>query len=261
MNDWPAKIRYRKILISNDDGIGAPGLKILQRIAGKLSDDIWVCAPETEQSGAAHSLTLHDPLRIRRLSSRRFAVNGTPTDCVLLALQEILKDDPPDLLLSGVNRGANIAEDITYSGTVAAAMEATILGVPAIALSQNVKNGQSKVHWPTAEKFAPGLIRKLCAAGWPEGSLINLNFPDCAPADAGPAELTRQGQRKILENLEKRVDPRGRPYYWIGSLRSEAVARPGTDLAAIESNRISVTPIHLDLTHQPTLRSLKQAIE
>ncbi len=258
MNDWPEKIRYRRILLSNDDGINAPGLKVLQRIAAKLSEDIWICAPETEQSGAAHSLTLHDPLRIRRLSPRRFAVNGTPTDCVLLALQEILKDDPPDLLLSGVNRGANMGEDVTYSGTVAAAMEATILGVPAIALSQNIENGQSKIHWPTAEKFAPKVIRSLCGAGWPEGSLINVNFPDCAPADAGPVELTRQGQRKILDNLDKRIDPRGRPYYWIGSLRSDAVAKPGTDLAAVEGRRISVTPIHLDLTHQPTLKSLKQ---
>ncbi|MHA1564188.1 MAG: 5'/3'-nucleotidase SurE [Alphaproteobacteria bacterium] len=258
MTDWPKKIKFRRILLSNDDGIAAPGLKVLLRIANKLSDDVWICAPETEQSGAAHSLTLHDPLRIRRLSKVRYAVNGTPTDCVLLGLQEILKDNPPDLLLSGVNRGANIGEDVTYSGTVAAAMEATILGVPAIALSLNIQNGQSKIHWPTAEKHAPPLIRKLCAAGWPEGTLINVNFPDCAPADVGPIKITRQGQRKILGNLDKRIDPRGRPYYWIGSLRSEAVAQPGTDLAAIEADQISITPIHLDLTNQPTLRPLKQ---
>ncbi len=260
MYKFPARLRNVRILVTNDDGIGAQGIKVLERVARTLSDDVWVCAPEAERSGAGHSLTLHRPLRLRQLSPKRFAVSGTPTDSVLLALHHVLLDHPPDLVLSGVNRGGNIGEDITYSGTVAAAMEATLLGVPAIALSQYVGEGRRKVHWPTAETNAPPLIRKLCKAGWPKGVLININFPDLAAGDVKGVVVADQGQRKIGENLDRRVDPRGRPYYWIGALRNESSPRKGSDLEVVGDGYIAVTPVHLDLTHRPSLGDLRKVL-
>ena len=253
LNNW-------RILLSNDDGIAAPGLKVLRRIAGQLSDDVWVCAPEVEQSGAGHSLTLRQPLRVRRLRSRNFAVDGTPTDCVMMAIHQLMKANRPNLVLSGVNRGGNMAEDITYSGTVAAAMEATLLGVPAIALSQHVGDNHSTVHWATAEAVAPGLITDLCRAGWPEGVFININFPDVAPSHVGAPVIARQGQRAIGDNIEGRVDPRGRPYYWIGAWRNEQPPPPGTDLAVVDAGGVAVTPVHLDLTHEPALADLSRVV-
>ena len=248
-----------RVLLTNDDGIGAPGLKVLQAVARELTDDIWVCAPQTEQSGAGHSLSLHSPVRIRRYSTKRFSVAGTPTDCVLMALHEIMRGKLPDLVLSGVNRGSNMGEDITYSGTVAAAMESTLLGVPAIALSQHVGEGHRTVHWATAQKYAPDIIRRLWHTGWGGGVLMNVNFPDVVANAVEGTTIAVQGQRKIGENLDRRVDPRGRPYYWIGTLRNEAAVKSGTDIAAVEGGYIAVTPVHLDLTHKPSLKSLREA--
>ena len=154
------------ILVTNDDGINAPGLKVLEKIAKSLAREVWVVAPETEQSGASHSLTLTQPLRMRRLGAQRYAVSGSPTDCVLFAICNLMTDNPPDLVLSGVNRGANIGDDVTYSGTVAAAMEATILEVPAIAMS-HASNDENVAHWPTAAKFGTEIVLRLVEAGWP----------------------------------------------------------------------------------------------
>ncbi len=245
-----------RILLSNDDGIAAPGLAVLRHIAEQLSDDVWICAPEIEQSGAGHSLTLRQPLRVRNVRGNQFAVDGTPTDCIMMAIHELMKGKRPDLVLSGVNRGSNMAEDITYSGTVAAAMEATLLGVPAIALSQHIDTGHSNVHWGTAEAVSPRLIAELCRAGWPMGVFININFPDVAASAVGPATIARQGQRSMGENIERRVDPRGQPYYWVGALRNDAATVAGTDLAVVESGGVAVTPVHLDFTHEPALAHL-----
>ncbi len=248
-----------RILVTNDDGIHAPGLKVLETIARGLGNEVWVVAPETNQSGASHSLTLSRPLRIRRVSERRFAVDGTPTDCVLLALQRIV-DGPVTLLLSGVNQGSNLAEDVTYSGTVAAAMEATVLGVPAIAISQACRNGHP-VKWHTAETHAPGILRRLWAASWPEGVLINVNFPDRLAHSVRGLQVTCQGKRKIGDALVERIDPRGEPYYWIGAVRQEEEWPEGTDLAAIAGGYISITPVHLDLTHHESLMSLRKMFQ
>lgn len=250
-----------RILLSNDDGINAPGLKCLERIARQLSDDIWIVAPETEQSGASHSLTLHHPLRLRQISKRKFAVAGTPTDCVVLAIAELMKDALPDLLLSGVNRGANIADDVTYSGTIAAAMEGTVLGIPSIALSQTWGFSDSKVvKWATAEYHAPPIIRKLLKTGWPDDVLININFPDEEIENALPVEITRQGRRdQSLLEMDKRMDRRGTPYYWTGFQRVRSNPPAGTDLHAIYAGNITVTPLHLDLTHSQTLRALRKS--
>jgi len=248
-----------RILISNDDGIHAPGLKALERIARALSDDVWVVAPENERSGAGHSLTLHRPVRARRISRRRFAVDGTPTDCVMMAIYRLIPDRRPDLVLSGVNRGGNVADDVTYSGTVAVAIEATMLGLPAIAMSQEYDNG-ARVHWSTAERHAPDLIRRLVAAGWPENVLVNVNFPAVIAAEVRGISVCRQGRHKFGDVISERIDPRGRPYYWIGSVIGREQAVPGTDVAALEAKKIAITPLSLDLSHGPTLAALEDAL-
>lgn len=249
-----------RILVTNDDGINAPGLRVLERVAHSLSDDVWVVAPETNQSGASHSLTMSRPLRIRRLSKRRFAVDGTPTDCVLLALQIVIKDGPVGLVLSGVNQGGNLGEDVTYSGTIAAAMEATLFNIPAVALSQVSRNGH-RVKWATAEHHAPELISRLFAADWPQDLLININFPDCLASAVGGHRIATQGKRKLGDDLLERIDPRGEPYVWIGGLRSEDSFQKGTDLEAIANGFISVTPIHMNMTHKASFSRLRNALE
>jgi 5'-nucleotidase len=249
-----------RILVTNDDGIQANGIAALEEIARGLSDDVWVVAPEQEQSGAAHSLTLRHPLRIREVGPRHYAVDGTPTDSVLMAVGHILRDRRPDLLLSGINRGANLGEDVTYSGTVAAAMEGVLLGVRSIALSLSV-GAASKARWHTPKRLAPELIRCLAAAKLDANILININFPDAEPDDVKPAKVVRLGRRKLGEQLEERHDPRGTPYYWIGPMREEAAEEPDTDLAAVYGNAVAVTPVHLDLTHHPAIHSIRQALE
>ncbi len=255
-----ADLAKARILVTNDDGIHAPGLKVLERIARSLSKDVWVVAPETEQSGASHSLTLTEPLRLREQSRRRFAVRGTPTDCVLLSMHELLVDHPPDLVLSGVNRGANLAEDVTYSGTIAAAMEGTLLDVPSIALSQCLLSPHPP-KWSTAEHHGPTVITRLVEAGWPAGVLMNVNFPDVPHARVTGMELCRQGRRDVKDLLiDSRVDPRGNPYYWIGFRRQEGTPKRDTDLAVTQRGAISVTPLQLDLTDRRALKSLGAAL-
>src|SRR6476619_7415472 len=171
-----------RILVTTDDGIHAPGLRVCEAIARALSDDVYVIAPEYDQSGVAHSLSLNDPLRLREVTPRHFAVKGTPTDCVIMGVRHILADHRPDLVLSGVNRGQNVAEDVTYSGTVAGAIEATILGIPAFALSQAYgPNGRDSISWEVGERQAPAISRKVLEAGIPKGVLVNVNFPHCEP--------------------------------------------------------------------------------
>lgn len=254
--------RSARILVTNDDGINAPGLKVTERIAKALSDDVWVVAPETNQSGASHSLTLQRPLRIRSygLDENWHAVDGTPTDCVLLAKRSIVTGKPIDLVLSGVNWGANLAEDVTYSGTVAAAMEGTLFGIKSFALSQ-VYRGRDRIKWQTAEHFAPDLIRKLYALDWADDLLININFPDCEPEAVLGHEVTFQGRREGEgDPLEERLDPRGHPYVWIGLQSFGKTFEPGSDLQAIVDNKISVTPIHMNLTHRESFDDLDQAL-
>ena len=258
----PSKNALR-ILLTNDDGIHAPGLKSLEKIAKALSDDVWIVAPETEQSGASHSLTLSDPLRLRKLTSRKYAVLGSPTDCVIMAVDKILTDRKPDLVLSGVNRGQNIADDVTYSGTIAGAMEGTALGIPSVALSQAYGfDGTSRIKWSTAEQHGPAVVRHLLDAGWGEGILMNVNFPDVPHAEVTEMEVTRQGKRDVNNlHVMEREDGRGNPYYWLGFQRELSNPPEGTDLRAIYDGRISVTPLHMDLTHKSARTALKKAFE
>ena len=251
-----------RILVTNDDSIHAPGLGIAEAIARSLSDDVWVVAPESEQSGASHSLTLTLPLRMRQVSEKRFAVTGTPTDCVMMAMAEVMKKTPPALLLSGVNRGSNIADDVTYSGTIAGAMEGTALGIPAIAMSQSYGFEEGyKVRWQCAEAHGPAVVRQLVKIGWPADVLINLNFPDCEPDEVSGTEVTSQGKRDMqTAALVRRVDARGNPYFWIGFKRVRSNPPQGTDIRAIYDKRISITPLHLNLTEFKVMETLRQKL-
>jgi len=246
-----------RVLIANDDGIGSPGIKLLEKVARTLSKDVWVVAPDSEQSAVAHSLTLRRPLRIRKLGRQKYSVDGTPTDSVLLGIQQVLKDKMPDLLLSGINYGGNLADDVTYSGTVAAAMEGTMLGVPSIALSQLVL-GDNKIRWATAEAWAAKVIRKITAMGWPKDALINVNFPDVPANKVKGIAVVEQGRHKLGDEITERVDPRGRAYYWIGGLRVEDRGTPDTDLDAVSRGLVAVTPLSLDLTHRAGLRAMQR---
>jgi 5'-nucleotidase len=238
-----------RILLTNDDGIHAPGLAALERIAGALSDDVWVVAPELDQSGLSHSLSLNDPLRLREIAQKRFALRGTPSDCIIMAVRRILAEKKPDLVLSGVNSGQNVADDVTYSGTIAGAIEATLLGVPAIALSQAYPAGErGRIPYETSETHGPGIIRKLLAFGFPGSVLYNINFPNRAPDAVEGIRITSQGKFAHGLHVEERFDGRGNQYFWLAYRRGKGTLTPGTDIHAIGEGAISLTALRLDLT-------------
>ncbi|MCX7308672.1 MAG: 5'/3'-nucleotidase SurE [Afipia sp.] len=241
-----------RILCTNDDGIHAPGLKIVEEIAKQVGSDVWVVAPELDQSGVSHSLSLNDPMRLREVGPRHFAVRGTPTDCVIMGSRHVMADSKPDLVLSGVNKGRNVAEDVVYSGTIAGALEGTILGLPSFALSQEFSiETKHKPLWETALKFGPDVINKVMKLGVPRDTVINVNFPACMPEDVKGIVVTRQGKRNQgFLRVDERRDGRGNPYYWIGFEKLAVIDTPGegTDLAALEGNYVSVTPLRLDRT-------------
>ena len=243
-----------RILCTNDDGIHAPGLKVVEEIARALSDDVWVVAPELDQSGVSHSLSLNDPLRLREVGPRHFAVRGTPTDCVIMGARHILGDKAPDLVLSGVNKGRNVAEDVVYSGTIAGALEGTILGFPSFALSQEFSiDTRNAPLWDTAKAHGPDILRKAIKAGVPKNTVININFPACLPDEVQGVRVTRQGKRNQgFLKIDQRHDGRGNPYYWIGFERVLVADMPaeGTDLAALAARYVSVTPLRLDRTDE-----------
>ena len=252
-----------RILITNDDGIGAEGLAALRRIAERLSDDVWVCAPESEQSGASRRLTLTEPVRVRKLEDKVFAASGTPTDCVLLAVQELVEGARPDLVLSGVNRGQNVGEDVTFSGTVAGALQGMAAGVRSIALSQVLTRFHDSIvaRYDTAEAHAPGVISRLLEIGWPKTVVMNLNFPPVAPDAVTGVEVTVQGLRDESGlHFDRRTDLRGRDYFWLGYRGKPITPEPGTDMHAVREGRISVTPLHIDLTHRASVHDLKGAL-
>jgi len=249
-----------RILVTNDDGIHAPGLKICEEIARKLSDDVTVVAPEYDQSGVSHSISLNDPLRLRKVGERHYAVKGTPTDCVIMGARHIMQD-LPDLVLSGVNRGRNAAEDVLYSGTIAAAKEAAVLGIPSFALSQAYSSAKGlEPIWQTPVAHAPGIISKVLQEGIPRDVLVNINFPDCPPGAVKGIAVASQGKRdQQLLRIEARHDGRGHPYYWIAFARGvQPTGRDGTDLSALNDQRISVTPLRLDLTDEPFMTKLAE---
>lgn len=210
---------------------------------------MWVVAPEQDQSGLSHSLSLNDPLRLRAIAPKRYALRGTPSDCVIMAVRKLL-GGKPDLVLSGVNSGSNVADDITYSGTIAGAIEGTLLGIPSVALSQayTYEDNERVVPWSTAEAHAPGIIRKLLAFGFPPAVLYNLNFPNRAAADCGKVVVTAQGKLTHGLHIDERRDGRNLPYFWLTYRREKTPFAPGSDDGAVQAGLISLTPLRLDMT-------------
>jgi len=247
-----------RILVTNDDGIHAPGLKTLTKIAKSVTSDVWIVAPETEQSATSHALTLRRPLRIRKLGARRIAVDGTPTDCVLVAQHRILGDHPADLVLSGVNHGANLGEDVIYSGTVAAATEAALLGFPAIAFSQ-MRTRERKISFAAAEAHGSAVLRDLLDAPWSKDLLFNVNFPPVAADEVTGVRVCRQGRRLSGIEVVEGHAPFGGDFVWIGDFRSDDSSHKDSDLAAVKAGAVAVTPLHFDMTHRSALKKLKGA--
>ncbi len=254
-----------RILVCNDDGYMADGIGYLAEIARTLSDDVWVVAPMNDQSAVSHSLTVRKPLRMKKVGPQHYAVQGTPTDCILMALNNIMKDHQPDLVLSGINNGANLAEDVIYSGTISAARQATLFGIRSIALSLTIENGKPK-QWATADTYAKKLIERLLGFTWVPGTLMNVNFPNIPPHEVKGARLTMMGQREMIEGIIERQDPHGEPYYWIGSgpERYQDIwkyAKPGCDIEAIAEKYISVSPIKFNMTDEKFLNKMKSEFD
>jgi 5'-nucleotidase len=246
-----------RILLTNDDGINAPGLAILEAIARQLSDDVWVCAPSEENSGAGHSLTLHMPVRLQQHGKQRFAVTGTPTDAVNLALRKLFADKAPDLVISGVNNGENLADDVTYSGTISAAMEAALAGIPAVAMSQALRDAGH--GFSAAEGWAAKVLAPLLDLQMARRTVVNINFPALAAAAVKGIRVVRQGFHDYARgSLVEGTDPRGRPYYWFGLHDIEHTLDHGTDLEAVNEGCIAVTPLQLDLTHHASIGNLAE---
>lgn len=252
----PPSIGEHRVLLVNDDGIHAPGLHLLEEVIRGITDDVWVVAPDEEKSGASHSLSLTVPVRIRQLDARHFAVKGTPTDCTLLAFWELMQEARPTVVISGINRGANLAEDVTYSGTAAAAMEAALLGVRAIALSQVFTLG-GEPFWDTARRYTRPVLERLLMCDWEPNSFVNVNFPDVPPERVGGIRVTEQGWRLPGSfRPERRIDGRSVPYYWLRLNYRIGDIEPASDLRAIEDGMVSVTPMQLDLTAHSFRRAL-----
>ncbi|WP_338241254.1 5'/3'-nucleotidase SurE [Aurantiacibacter hainanensis] len=244
-----------RILLTNDDGIHAPGLKVLEDIASQLSDDVWVCAPAEEQSGAGHSLTLHHPVRLREHGKRRYSVTGTPTDSVNLALRKLFADRKPDLVLSGVNAGENLGDDITYSGTISAAMEAALAGIPAIGLSQAFR--EKGPGFDAASQWGKRVLEPLIDMQMAKRTLVNVNFPPLPADDVRGIRVVRQGFHDYARgSLAEGTDPRGRKYYWFGLQDAEHTLDHGTDLEAVDDGYVAVTPLQLDLTHHSAISDI-----
>ena len=250
-----------RILITNDDGLHSEGIELLADLARQHSDDVWIVAPDSERSGASHSISLADPLRVRQLGPKTFAVRGSPADCVVLGVKHLCKDKRPTVVLSGVNRGANTADDVMYSGTIAAAIEGLQLGIPSIAFSQVLVRGQP-APWHTARHHGATLLPRLLALCTSKDVLLNVNFPPLEPDAVKGIVVTRQGKRTWQEiAVQERIDNRGFAYYWL-SFEHEVTNPPeGTDLAAIAQGSISVTPLHLDLTDDERIPQLVHALK
>ncbi len=250
------ELKTARVLLTNDDGIEAPGLALLEKLIAPLVRELWVVAPRYEQSATSHALTIHSPLRIQDRGPRRKAVSGTPTDATLLALRHIMPE-PPDLVISGINRGGNIGGDVLYSGTVGAAMEAALLAVPAIAFSQN-KVPHHEARWPTAEAHLVPVLQKILTTDWPTDVIVNVNFPDVDPAEVAGVTVVPQGRRKPGGRLVLGTDPRGDDYVWVSTEKDQAYDTPGSDEDLIEKGWITVTPLACDLTSRKTLDTFER---
>ncbi len=241
------------ILVTNDDGIQSPGIKALAKALQSVGE-VYVLAPDRERSAVGHSLTLNHPLRADRIDSHTFAISGTPTDCVMMGVLGFLKTKP-DLVVSGINRGPNLGDDITYSGTVSAAIEGTLLGIPSFAISLA---GRTELNFKPAGEFAKQVAQQILKNGLPKDTLLNVNIPAVPAKKIKGVQVVSQGKRIYRDKLIEKTDPRGRSYYWIGGEEPAFKNEPGTDFRAIQENYISVTPLHLDLTHHKSLVTIRK---
>lgn len=249
-----------RILLTNDDGIDAPGLAVLERIASELARDVWVVAPEHDQSGVSHAVSLHHPIRVTERGARRYGVTGTPGDCAVMATCHLMVGAPPQLLLCGVNRSANLGIETVFSGTVGGAMTGMMLGIPSIALSQ-AWTDRARVRWDTAGALGVGVVRQLLTIGWGAATCLNVNFPDLPAAEAGPLTLARQGVGLIRGMaVEARTDPRGLTYYWISFRRGPRKQGPESDIDALRAGRIVVTPLRYDRTDEDAYAVLANSL-
>ena len=255
----------RRILLVNDDGIDAPGIRVLERVARQLADEVYVVAPEKNRSGASHSLSIGVPVRVRRIDRYHYAVTGTPAECVMLALQELLTGNRPTVCLAGINRGPNLADDTAYSGTIAAARESTQLGVPAVAMSQVFVPGEKNfglgedrsIHWETSERWAPPVLQHLLANAWNDSVFMNLNFPGVPPERVRGLRITTQGRRPPgCYVLERHPDANGEPSYRMLLAYEDGSPGPDSDIRAIADGYISLSPLSLDLTATGSLGKL-----
>lgn len=248
----PTERENPAILVTNDDGFDSPGLSALVSALGGVGR-VFVVAPEREQSGAGHAVTLRRPLRVRRVADGRFRVDGTPTDCVHLGVFDLAGGRPPDLVVSGINRGYNLGDDVTYSGTVAGALEGTLLHVPSIAVSTAAPEDGAP-NYDRAAAFTAALARTVLAHGLPAGVFLNVNVPPGKPAGV---RITRQGTRSYRASVVERIDPKGVPYYWIAGADTTSTEEPDGDDVAIQAGFVSVTPLSANLTHEPFLETLR----
>jgi 5'-nucleotidase len=249
-----------RILITNDDGIDAPGLTVLEHIAHELASEVWVVAPEHDQSGVSHAVSLHHPIRVSERGERRFGITGTPADCAVMGVRHLMSAAPPQLVLSGVNRGANLGLETVFSGTVGGAMTGMLLGIPSIALSQ-AWTDRANVRWETAAALGPDIVRRLLALGWGAQTCLNVNFPDLPAAKVGPLTLTRQGPGLIQGmQVETRTDPRFLTYHWISFRRGPRDQGPESDVDALRAGRIAVTPLRYDRTDEEAYAMLAKVL-
>ena len=249
-----------RVMLTNDDGIDAPGMQVLEEIAAQIAREVWIVAPEHDQSGQSHAISLHHALRISVRGERRFGITGTPGDCAAMGLCHIMKDAPPQLVLSGVNRGLNLGVETVFSGTVGGAMTAMMLGVPALALSQAFSN-RNAVPWDTARSLGVETISRLLAIGWSAGAVLNINFPPIPAADAGPMTLARQGEGLVAGMVvESRIDPRGMEYHWLNFKRGDIRQGPESDYSALRAGKIVVTPLRYDRTDDEAYAELAASL-
>jgi 5'-nucleotidase len=252
---------FSKVLLTNDDGFDAPGLRILTAVAEELAEELWIVAPNYDQSGTSHSLSLHTPLRVSQKDERRYSVSGTPGDCVVMAVRHLMASGRPDLILSGINRGANLGIETVFSGTVGAAMTGMLLGIPSMALSQAFSDRKA-VRWDTARALAPKVIRQFAKGAWSQGSILNINFPDVPSGEVGPIEVTTQGTG-LMEDVDvvSGIDPRSLEYHWLHLRRSARQDTAGSETFAIGHGRVSVTPLQFERTNQDVLASLQSGMD
>ena len=249
-----------RVMLTNDDGIDAPGMEIMEHIAAQIAREVWVVAPEHDQSGQSHAISLHHALRINDRGNRRYGVTGTPGDCAAIGLCHLMKDHPPQLVLSGVNRGLNLGLETVFSGTVGGAMTAMMLGVPAIAMSQAYTDRQH-VTWDASRTLGPDVIRKLLALGWGKDAVINVNFPPLPPDQVGEMTLARQGVGMIAGmNVDTRTDPRGMDYHWLNFRRGDRQQGPESDYTALRAGKIVITPLRYDRTDEDAYAALAEQL-